>query len=245
MSDVAFNPDDPIQQQFLAALAKGESPTGSNPYQEGYGNVDLSNQPTDQYGFPAEASGVPSSAAGPFQFVQGTWDKVASQFNLNFSNPSDQEAGAWYNAQQTFQAATGGSLEEAATQAEAGNTSAATAIQNALRGQWPSVSGNAAAPQGLAQDLVQGIGANLGSGPATGQPNTGATSGSESANPSSTATGGSSGSILTDVEDFFIRFGLIIIGGLVILVALWQLLSDHTALPSPGATVKAAGEAIA
>jgi len=236
----AYNPFDPVQAKFLSSLALGESPTGTNPYSEGYGNVDLSHQTTDQFGFPVQAVGTPSSAAGPFQFVKGTWDKVAGEFNLNFQNPSDQSAGAWYNAEQTFASATGGqSLEATAAAAEAGDTGAAQAIQHALTGQWPSVTGNAAAPQGLAQDLIKGIGATL--SPST----TGATSASESANPSSTPEGGTSGSILTDVEDFFIRFGLIIVGSIIIIVALWQLLSDHTPLPSPGDTAKATGHVLA
>lgn len=53
-----------------------------------------------------------------------------------------------------------------------------------------------------------------------------------------------SGGLLGNVEDFVVRFGLIIVGGVIILVALWQILSDNTGLPSPGHTATTVAKAV-
>lgn len=152
---VAFNPNDPVQQSFLSALALGEG--GSNPgLYEGFGGINLSNAPTDASGFPVQVPGSNvSSAAGPFQFVKSTWDSLASKFGLNFSNVSDQEAGAWYLAQDTYSMNTGGSLYG---DLSAGNFGK---VDQALSKVWPSVMGNGAAPAGLAASLAGGQGANI------------------------------------------------------------------------------------
>ena len=226
---VAYNPSDTLQSQFLSALALGETGTNGNAWTEGVGGVTLNGLPTDQYGFPTWSGNGSSHAAGAFQFQPGTWDQVASQYGLNFANPSDQQAGAWYYAQQQYAQVTGGQSLEAALQSGQFQT-----VQQALAAVWPSVTGNAAAPQGLAYDLQNGVGAALG--------------GSGSATSSTGAAGGTAASsqgIVGTVEQFFVRFGLIILGGLVVLVALWQLLSNQGVVPSPGETVKGIASAAA
>jgi hypothetical protein len=44
------------------------------------------------------------------------------------------------------------------------------------------------------------------------------------------------------VENFFQRFGLIVIGGVIVIVALWQLLSSQGIVPSPSDAGKAIGK---
>ena len=220
---VAFNPNDPAQQQFLGALALGETGNSPNAATLGTGGVDLSGATTDASGFPLWQGTGNSHAAGIFQFQPGTWAPLASTYGLNFSNPADQEAGAWILAQQTYANATGGNLE-----ADLQTPSKFTQIQNALRSVWPSVTGNQAAPQGLANDLASGTGANL----------PGVT-GSAASGSSNAAGGASGGGIVNTVENFFVRFGLVIIGGIIVIVALWQLLSSQGIVPSPADTGKA------
>ena len=147
---IAFNPSDPLQQKFLSALALGESGTGSQSSMMGVGGTDLSGLPTDQYGFPEWSGSGNSHAAGIFQFQPSTWDSLASTYGLNFSNTSDQEAGAWILAQQAD--------PSLYSQLQSGDYGA---VQGALSGIWPSVAGNGAAPQGLALDLASGTGAAL------------------------------------------------------------------------------------
>jgi hypothetical protein len=200
MSIAAFNPNDPTQQAFLAMLQKGENAAG-NPTL-GFGGADLSHAGTDEFGFPQWAGVITGDtithAAGLFQFQPGTWDGIASQFNLNFSNPQDQAAGAWYLAQQTFTKNTGGDLT---TALQNGDTSQ---VDSALSSVWTS----------------------LGSG---------------NANSAAAASGGTG--LWGNIEDFFVRFGLIIIGGAIVLVALWALLSNAGVVPKASDVAKSVGEA--
>jgi len=213
---VAYNPNDPTQQNFLSALALGESGNASNALTLGFGGSDLSGDPADQFGFPQWAGEGNSHAAGLFQFQPSTWDSVASQYNLNFSNPQDQSAGAWYVAQQAYSNATGGDLSTALSQGNYGS------VQSALASIWPSVAGNAAAPQGLAANLASGTGAAI-------------PGASAAAAPASAPV-----TIFTSIENWFERGGLIIIGGLVIIAALWALLSNAGYVPTPKSLVKGA-----
>lgn len=239
---VAYDPNNPLIQQFVSALALGE--TGFHPSLfEGVGStatnpIDLSSNPQNQYGFPDWTGGHFSTGishgAGPFQFEPGTWDAVASQHGLNFNNPSDQAAGAWYVAQQAD--------PSLYSQLQSGNYGSIQG-NSALQRIWGTITGITGHP--LASDLANGIGATLPgstslSGPSSilsGGSNTasGVTSGTPAAGAGGNQSLGFLGS-LTDVEQFFVRFGLIIIGAIVVIVALWQLLSDHTSIPSPGQT---------
>lgn len=214
---VAYNPDDPLQASFLASLALGETGGNANAYSEGYGGVNLSSVATDQYGFPEWSGNGSTTAAGAFQFEPSTWDAIAATDNLNFQDPTDQNAGAWYLAQQTYAQKTGGSLESALTSGAAGNSSVFGTIQSALASVWPSVTGNGAAPQGLANDLATG----------TGAPLSGTTSAINAATGSGTAAPASSG-WFAEIQNVFLRFGLIIIGSIVILVSLYFLLSNSS-----------------
>jgi muramidase (phage lysozyme) len=226
-----YDPTDPIQQNFLSALALGESGNAANAYTLGAGGTDLSQAPTDASGFPQWSGVAGSRAAGAFQFQPGTWTETATPYNLHFQNPSDQNDAAWILAQQTYGQATGQDLE---TALKAGDFQT---VQAALAGRWKSVTGNQAAPQGLAYDLANGIGANIAS---AGAPSSSAGGPGSYA---SSAGGAGPADFIGAIESFFVRFGLIIAGGAIVFVALWQLLSEATPLPSPAATAKAAGKA--
>ncbi len=197
---VAYDPYDPVQRSFLGALAQGESGGFSNSAMVGYGGGDLSAATPDQYGFP-QWNGVGNThAAGTYQFQPGTWKDVASKFGLNFQNPADQDAGAWYTAQ-----AADPNLESDLSSGAFGK------VQAALSRIWPSVSGSASNPTGLAGLLGSGADTSGNVAPlnnATGDPK------SSSLNP------------FAVIENWFLRGGLIIVGVLVIMVALYFLLRN-------------------
>lgn len=152
---VAFNPNDPVQQQFLSSLALGETGHSSYAATEGFGGSNLASADVDQYGFPQWSGQGNSHAAGIFQFQPATWSALAQQYGLNFADAGDQEAGAWYLAQQTYSAKTGGSLYGDLS------TGVTSKLNSALAAIWPSVQGNAASPHGLASAFAGGEGANL------------------------------------------------------------------------------------
>jgi muramidase (phage lysozyme) len=214
----AYDPNNATQTSFLSALALGETGNAANAYSMGYGGVDLSSAELGTNGFPQWGGSGNTHAAGAFQFQPSTWASIASQFNLNFSNPEDQNAGAWYLAQQTYSAKTGGNLSDALSSGDY------SGIQSALGGIWPSVNGNAASPTGLSGALSSGAGASI-------------------AGAASAATGGASSaspfSIVDTIENWFERFGLIIIGTLIIGAALWALLSNAGYVASPKKLMKA------
>lgn len=221
---LAYNPDDTVQSGFLAALAQGE--TGGNSFSstEGVGGANLAGSATDQYGFPIWNGEGNSHAAGTYQFQPSTWDSIASQFGLNFSNASDQSAGAWYYAEQVFSQNTGGqSLETALQNGEYSE------VQTALQSVWPSVTGNQAAPQGLAANLGAAI---AGGGTATSGTSSTGTSTSTGSSGTASQNAGNSGSNSLG-SSLFSRAGLIIVGSVVIVVALWMLLSSQGYVPSP------------
>lgn len=214
MGGTAYNPNDPLQAGFLVALSHGETGGSDNPYSVGVGGSDLSAAATDAYGFPQWAGQGNSHAAGAYQFQPSTWDSIAQEFDLNFQNPNDQNKGAWYLAQQADP-----TLEN---DLQAGNYSK---IQSALKSIWPSVTGNAAAPQGLA--------ANLGGAVSTGE---NLAANQTTANNESGAKSSSSGpvsSLVSIVATPFVRLALIIVGAVIIFVALWMLLSNQGIVPSP------------
>ena len=223
-----YNPNDSVQTSFLSALALGETGGNPNSAMEGYGGVSLAGAATDQYGFPFQGSGANvSSAAGTYQFLHGTYDQVAGELGLTDFSQNSQNEAAWYQAEKTYAANTGGSLYEALS---SGNF---TSVQAALAKVWPSVLGNGAAPGGLAASLAGGQGANI--------PFSGSNSGTSS---SAAAASGSPSGILGDIENWFERFGLIAVGGLIVIVSLWALLSQTGAVPSPKSAVKGVAAAL-
>lgn len=202
----AYNSSDPTQQSFLKALSSGE---GGGNYSVGYGGVDLSHVPVDQYGFPQWSGAItasgPTHAAGAYQFQPGTWRAVAAKFGLNFQNPKDQDAGAWQLAQQQYASATGGDLE---TDLQAGKFGQ---IQQALSSTWTSLKTG---------DFGQKVAAEASPG-ATG-----------STWPSwSQWISDPTGSAAHVASSYFIRGSMILVGVVVLIVALWALLSHYNAVP--------------
>lgn len=222
---VAYDPNNATQNSFLSALAIGETSTTPWAAWEGVGGTNLSSASVDQYGFPEWSGFGNSHAAGTYQFQPGTWDTLAAKFGLNFQNPQDQNEGAWLYAQQVYSQKTGGSLTDAL------NNGDFTSIQSALSGVWPSVNGNGSS-QGLAYNLANGIGANI---------NTNSTGASQvKGTPFGATSGAGTSSSGSGIAGYFVRGGLIVVGVLILVVALWQLLSQNSSVPSPGSVAKSA-----
>lgn len=203
---VAYNPSDTWQAHFLQTLRTGES--GGN-YSVGYGQTDLSGAPVDSRGFPQWSgktgpAGI-SHAAGAYQFQPGTWARIADKYNLNFRNRADQDAAAWYLAQEDYTQRTGRSLESDLQSGSYGS------IASALKSTWTSISKSG---------LAQGMAAELAPGP----------SGGSLPSPGQWITDplGAAGQLATS---YFIRGAMVLVGIAVLLVALWALLSRSNALP--------------
>lgn len=246
MAITGYNPSDPTQAAFLRTISQAETGNTTNP-NLGVGGANLSGAPTDAYGFPQWGGVGNSHGAGLYQFEPGTWDTIASAHNLNFQNPSDQSAGAWYLAQQVYQQKTGGDLTTALRQGDY------QSVQAALNGTW-ATGGNAAQPQGFAASYpamaAEGDGGSTiyqtpwgdaVMAPSTGAANSALTGGA-AAPGSSNVSGATStvGSLLGDIENWFERFGLILVGGLLILIAGWAMLSNAGVVPSPKSVARAA-----
>jgi muramidase (phage lysozyme) len=119
----------------LDYIAKSESP-GYN-YMYGGGRFEeLNDHP--RRNIPIQSGpnvGRTSSAAGRYQFLQGTWDEQAKKLGLTDFSPESQDAAAWDLASTTYRTKTGRDL---LTDVKAGNT---RDIGPALSGVWTSLPG--------------------------------------------------------------------------------------------------------
>lgn len=171
------------------------------------------------------ASGINIGSA-PTSFSSSLND-VASAHGLNLSSTSDESAAIWYTAQQDYITNTGQSLETTLQQ----NNYAA--VQSGLAQDLPTVSGSSGAPQGLAASLASSIGtAILNTIDPTGMGSAGLNTMTGIIEDTSTLGGA--------IENWLTRGGLILIGAVILVVALWLLLSNNGILPSPSDTARAA-----
>lgn len=78
--------------------------------------------------------GKKSSAAGRYQFIQGTWDDQARKLGLNDFSPASQDAAAWNLARETYGRGLMADLSS-------GDPKRIAAVGRALRKQWTSLPG--------------------------------------------------------------------------------------------------------
>ena len=135
--------DTPARQDSLSPEAYALLDTISGTESAGKYNVmyggkrfsDYSDHP--RIAFPIQSGpnrGKRSSAAGRYQFIQGTWDDQARKLGLKDFSPESQDRAAWHLAQETY----GPNLER---DLRSGNPNALGAVGHALRGQWTSLPG--------------------------------------------------------------------------------------------------------
>lgn len=229
---VAYNPDDPLQAGFLSALSLGETSNVANSATIGTGGRDLSNLinsgQVDQYGFPQWGGNGGSTAAGTYQFIGSTWDTIAQEYHLDFNHPGDQAMGAWQLAQQTD--------PNLYAELQAGNYSA---IQDKLKNVWTSVTGNGAAPQGLAVDIAANVNTNSkaqAAQTATNNSSGGTQSGASGSGNAADSSHGfawyNPGTWAGAAVGTFTQGALIVIGAVIIFVGLWWLLASQGVVPS-------------
>ena len=231
---VAYNPNDATQQAFLKAIAAGESNNATgNPYTEGLGNVNLSGAPTDVNGFPIWSGQGNSHAAGAYQFQPGTWSGIANQYGLNFSNPQDQNAGAWYLAQQND--------PNLYTDLQSGNTGA---VATALASTWPGGTQNFAANYSAASGLPIGQAGNVyaNANPLNGAAQWlyGSTGAPMTSGPNSSVAGDAASSVAAYTSGWWavIEQGLVVLIGLaLLLVALAYMLSQSKTVQVAASTI--------
>ncbi len=129
---------------LLDAIAQGESDPvakreGISPYFILYGGGSFENLALREgyNGFPSWAGKDNSHAAGRYQFEPATWRGIVPRFRPgvpDFRNPDDQDWGAWFLAQQDYQARTGTPLRNALQVGDIGG------IGGVLRPTWTSMS---------------------------------------------------------------------------------------------------------
>lgn len=140
-TDGTLTPDQ-IQAQILKRIASGESQQYNTLY--GGGSFQgYADHPRQSFIGP---TGKPTSAAGLYQFEQGTWDEQKRKLGLKDFTPASQDAAAWDLAQNRYRAATGKDL---VNEWRNGNTNL-----DALAPTWPSL--GKPAPAGTPVGQVQG-----------------------------------------------------------------------------------------
>ncbi|WP_336742119.1 hypothetical protein [Aureimonas altamirensis] len=77
--------------------------------------------------------GGSSTAAGRYQFVKGTWDRVARNIGAKDFSPSNQDAGAWWLAQADYRSRTGRDL---AVDLQSGDAATLAQVKNGLGATW-------------------------------------------------------------------------------------------------------------
>jgi hypothetical protein len=141
-----------IQAQILKRIASGEAQQYNTLY--GGGSFQgYADHPRQSFVGP---DGRPTSAAGLYQFQQGTWDEQAKKLGLKDFTPASQDKAAWDLAQSRYRAVTGKDL---ASEWRNGNTDLSP-----LAPTWTSLGKGASAPVASAATAPAAPGRGVGAG---------------------------------------------------------------------------------
>lgn len=130
----------PTQKAVLNSISAGESPDYNTMY--GGGRFDeMRDHPRQNIPIRSGPNaGRTSSAAGRYQFLQGTWDEAKNALNLPDFSPDSQDAAATWLAARDYQKRTGRDLWKDVEDAQ-GDPNRLNLIGGALSGTWTSLPG--------------------------------------------------------------------------------------------------------
>lgn len=131
-----------IPPQGMALLNTIAGPESGQDYNVVYGGQafdDYSDHP--RVSIPIKSgpnAGKTSSAAGKYQFLEGTWDQYSKKLGLKDFSPKSQDQAAWALAQDAYKDATGGDLTTALS---SGDPKVIAKVGKALSPVWTSLPG--------------------------------------------------------------------------------------------------------
>ena len=126
----------PTQRAFLNSMSAGESPDYNTMY--GGGRFEeLRDHPRQNIPIRSGPNaGKTSSAAGRYQFLQGTWDEARNALGLPDFSPESQDAAAVWLAERDYAKRTNGRKLWDDLDSAQGNPSKLNFIGGALSGTW-------------------------------------------------------------------------------------------------------------
>ena len=128
----------PEARALLSTIASTESPDYNVLYGggrfSGYADHPRQNIPITS----GPNAGKTSSAAGKYQFLGSTWDRIAKKYGIKDFSPANQDLAAWLLAQEDYKAITGRNL---LSDLKSQDPAALASIGRALSGTWTSLPG--------------------------------------------------------------------------------------------------------
>lgn len=132
----------PEGRAFLDAIAAKEAPGGYDTLYGGGKFKSWADHPRQSFIGP---TGRPTSAAGRYQFLATTWDRIAKRLGLKDFSPKNQDTAAWYLANETYRNKTGRDLLTDLKSNDPGIVAAAAATMHDV---WTSLPGGPEQGQG-------------------------------------------------------------------------------------------------
>ena len=111
-------------------------------------------------------AGRTSDAAGRYQFLSSTWDRIAKRYGLKDFSPASQDKAAWFLAQEDYKRKTG---RELSADLKSKEPSVIAGVGRALHGTWTSLPGGIEAGTNEGK-FAKAFGHHLGRESAGGKP---------------------------------------------------------------------------
>lgn len=137
--EIAWGEAAPEQRALLNTIAGPESAGQYNVIYGGQKFDDYSKHPGQYVTITSGPNkGQKSSAAGKYQFLESTWNDIASRHNLPDFSPENQDKAAWLLASENYGRIAGRSLTN---DLKSGDAATLENIGKTLRGTWTSLPG--------------------------------------------------------------------------------------------------------